>query len=794
MDDYNNVDWTDGKVNIEEITAKFRQLNDVAGSVNSTMASMGDTLSSVIERLEGTSSTPVIDSGSVELAAALDEVLGSVSQQLGISVGAAKKLAKEVSKSATNEKDAVKLIKGKAVEYKRLVKELEKGLKVNTIGSKVTKGTASAFKSWGRDTAQFGTKLTGVHLSLGSILALILQIHNETRKIYGLSMRAAGRLGGSPAQIKKVQQAMYDLRKHYMLSYEEAGKITEELTNLGFKADELADKRIPFLMPKNNKAMRAMIEEMPKLAEESANKTSTVFNAALHLTLDQEIADNAKDAFLKTIEVSKRYKDTQKRYTAEVGAAQKAHISKTIGLSTELVAIQEKYGIAVGQSGGVIKGLVQDFNQTTGSARGMYGTVIKTTEHLQKMGVQIDVKELITDWTALADKTKAYQTDLMGVLAMYNTLIRKDIADKIGLGKAPMSVRKDLAKAITSMPLELDFAWKAKLGEDLGKTVAERGIKFEQLVTDKPMEGLRRVASFLDRYAKKTGDIYQAEFRGREILQRMMPSLSKEAVMHLARASARGKFTEGSVVEMTKGYLAEAAKVRESDEAWKKGRADLIRYAGTSNRAVQKIEELVQNFIRDFFRKYVTPLFKFLAKIATYITAIYEGIQNLPFFKETGPEQKLKENLAKMGIDIKSETLEESAGKRGTVLNDIIAKASRRWYESERGKTRYAGYQLTASMGGPGSAMAQSKAHQSMQTEAEKTSVIPALEVLSERISRAVKKAPSQQAADKLIAMLESNNEKIFNQGINLAMKYASSSGRVKQARQPNVVKDPVKQ
>jgi hypothetical protein len=141
---------------------------------------------------------------------------------------------------------------------------------------------------------------------------------------------------------------------------------------------------------------------------------------------------------------------------------------------------------------------------------------------------------------------------------LYNVLIKKNVAEKLGLGKVSKPVRMDIAAAIAGMPLEASLGWKARLGRGPGGP-AERAIEFERAAKESPLIAFQRITEEMDRMLGPAGAGNTAvrEIKARQILSEMMPNLSKEGNIELARAIAKGDLTS----KKTKDIIDEQMKL-----------------------------------------------------------------------------------------------------------------------------------------------------------------------------------------------------------------------------------------
>lgn len=201
-----------------------------------------------------------------------------------------------------------------------------------------------------------------------------------------------------------------------------------------------------------------------------------------------------------------------------------------------------------------IRALATNFGLTAEQSQ-IYLEAVKNVSRTIPM---LSMGEAVKDWTELIDKTKAYNTDLLGTLALYNTLMREELADKLGLGDMPRVLRRDLAQTITGFSRDMEDGWKAALGE--GRTAAERIISFEEMNLG---EQFARAIEFAD---KKTGGFFGKEkiIASRKLLEQM--GFGREVAKELTDAMKSG----GLSTEGLRAFAMEFGKEREAMEAARK--------------------------------------------------------------------------------------------------------------------------------------------------------------------------------------------------------------------------------
>jgi hypothetical protein len=539
--------------------------------------------------------------------------------------------------------------KGKqAVHSRQLLANMKKVVSEYKKGEKSQSNQGTAWKQHVRTVQRYAGAVTGLNISLMGVVAMIVDTANIIRKINAYAKAGAAHLGDGAKAVYQTKSAMFSLRRDFALAYDEAGKVVNAITAMGFAGEDVANKA-PML--------KSVSSLNRRLVDTMAAHEQVVMNMeeANYLLKEGETHQQAYNRLMDeyTAEINKG-KEHQKNLTAEIAKMESYNKRVTreakqqVSLTSELYAIERKYGIQVQQSGGIIKTLQQDYSATNMEARNLLGVAIKMGTSLRKQGVPIGISELLEDWGKLIEKTKVYKTDLLGVLGLYNTMIKKDIAKRLGLGGVAKSVKMDIAKTMTSMALDMEFGWKARIGmrSGLGRSPVEAGIKFEKMLQESPLKGFQAVVKEL---TFMVGDIkkhpYEAEYRGRQLFQHV--GFGKESSVVLARAVASGNLTEDKVRKVVEQQLAEQKELKELEKKWAEGRVELVKSAGNIAKGQQDFQALLRKWIED--------------KIMMPLMGIYEVLQSI-YAWFAGGETAANLEYKKAGSALK-ETLNISSGK-----------------------------------------------------------------------------------------------------------------------------------
>ena len=208
---------------------------------------------------------------------------------------------------------------------------------------------------------------------------------------------------------------------------------------------------------------------------------------------------------------------------ARVGV-EKEHVRE---ITNDLVAAEYMHGISAQEGARQMVDLSNAYGVTQEHAQDLLTIVRETTKDIPGLSMG----EASSDMMDLVQLTKTYNTDLLGTLGLYNSLIRTSAAEELGLGNVAKGVRKDIAMTVAGFSQNLGEGWKAALGE--GATLAERMISFENL---DPTEQFARMAGKINEMTQQFTDPFEKEFATRKLLGEV--GFSGDAATELARTFA----------------------------------------------------------------------------------------------------------------------------------------------------------------------------------------------------------------------------------------------------------------
>lgn len=446
-------------------------------------------------------------------------------------------------------------LKMKGLETAKMWVRTEKGLVELGDRKKINANELwGSMKKTGSELKGFATSTAGVQLSLVGIIALILEGLNVMRKIGAMSHQASVHWGNIGASAARANKTIWDIHTGFKKSVDESGALVIGLARTGFTSRDVA----------------TTYKSITKTTREQVDLTNQlgVFQGGV-------LSSNIKiHGYLK--------KQTQERQTQ-------------YGLAMMFQARETEYGVSVSTQAKTVKELAMGFDISATGADNMAGAVMRSALAMHKaaedgtdIGNALSVEDVLADWAELSQKTRAYNTDLMGTLAIYNTLMRKDIAKSLGLGGIPAAARRDIAKTFAGMSAELADGWKAALGE--GGTPAEAILNFESMGVGKQIES---VANFVTKHIG--GGLANQILQTRKILESM--GVSKESQVYLARMLTSGKSDDikkaAQMIEKEKS-AAEAQLKKE-----KEGQNNLVKSAQSTAASLTSLQDLLRQWIMD---------------------------------------------------------------------------------------------------------------------------------------------------------------------------------------------------
>ena len=522
-------------------------------------------------------------------------------------------------------------MKKQAEEREKEKKDLEK--KKKFYGSAKDQGKRAL-----SDVKGFSRSVTGMSLSLGGILALLLKATNNVNRMAGFGKQAAQQLGGADRDVKKLGRAVSGLHHTFLLTADEAGGVVNALTQMGMTAEEVSGKGF-------KKIQKSMKDMKSASTEEHRLNAKRAFTEADNM---KRTAADRKRLFDKgNNEVRLMNKIKRGMAATETSAANKqARAQETqIGAAKELYAIQVQYGLAIQQSATAVVTLEREFAASNVEARNMLGAAIKVGQKLDNIGLT----EVVSDWQTMIQQAGTYQTHVMGILALYKTMLSTE-KDSFWAKGIPTSVRKDVAGTIAGWNKNLSFGLKAWLitkdeaQKGMGSSsVAARGMMFEK------MTGEGRYGELFVKFAEKMktdvakggGDEYTQMKKVRGMSEKF--GFGKDASRYLAEFIVQGKGSNKGIQALGDKFAKEKKAVEESEKKWATQRGSLITHAADTARNIMTMEQRIRKAINRFAEKYVMPIITGINVVLSYLRLLVPGAPT---------KEDQAANLAKVMVDL----------------------------------------------------------------------------------------------------------------------------------------------
>jgi len=601
-------------------------------SMEASMAKMATSSATVADAMQGMQTSmggmreymETVNTSSDSLDAALKEIVTTVNYMArGID-----EVADSVKESTTNMQKFNKETKS-AAKNAGMISKFYAKMKKDIKG--LPKSTASFAKS-------SAAQVTGMSIGLGTIVTLLLKAANNMRMLSGMTRQASAHFEGGQKQIGSARAAVMQLRRGFAATYEEAGGVVSSLAQMGMSAKEIEGTH--FKKKTWIEGPVAMTEELKRLSKSEYNAFKDVGRLQRDLSDNQTTMTDEefehKKGLMKERMWDQEYssqrqmriiKDQKEASIAAHEASEKTRrreYKTTYGAAQELYAIEKAFGVKVQQSGMFVKQMEQDYGKANDEARKMLGAAIATATQIDNIGVD----ELLSDWQKMINSAQTYKTDVNGILALYNTMMRKEA--QMGLKGVPVGVRKDIAATVTSWKASMDLGMKARLGK--GATPAERALEFENIDYG---EQLSRAMNFLREIVPEgieggtAAEKSRAKIKVRKMAEKM--EFPPDVQKHLADAVVEGKITSEETKKMNAQYEAERDAVAKNEKIWNEQRGKLIEHAGKTATKLLTIQQLLERKAADFAANYLQPIVNWLSEIWGAVSKLWED-----------PEQKLE--------------------------------------------------------------------------------------------------------------------------------------------------------
>ena len=592
---------------IDSIASSSTTVSETMGAVQTSVSSMNDYLETISGSMGSFSTiSKELLTTMNSLSWAMDEIAEDQKDQLS------------VQRKILNEEKTALRIAGQRVKLRKQEVSTQKKL-ASQIGKHANEAKNFAKSSF--------AQVTGMSIGLGTIITLLVKAANNMRILSGMTRQAAMHFEGGLEQIGSARSAVMQLRKGFRQSYEEAGKVVTMLAQMGMSAKEIEGvhyktrkwtgdriKLTADLVKYDKMEKNAALDSLriqDKMSKDQARMTDEEFAHYKGLALEREA--DAKSA----AEDAKRIIEEQKTTFEAAEKKRQRAFKTTYGAAQELYAIEKSYGISVQQSGLFVKKLEQDYGKLNEEARTMLGVAIKSATEIDNIGVQ----ELIDDWQRLIAQAQTYKTDVMGIIALYNTMMRSE--EKMGLKGVPISVKKSIVETVTAWKASLDLGLKARLGAPSAGGPAARALEFEEAGY---AEQLKRFMEF----ARSQVDVTKkavATVKVRELakLYEFPPDVQK----WLADAVVEGKINNEKTTEQLKAYEEEKKRIAENEKIWREDRGTMIANAELTAKRLLTIQELIQRWAEDIAARYLRPILDWLSEVYFAISKLWKSDEDI---------------------------------------------------------------------------------------------------------------------------------------------------------------------
>lgn len=356
-------------------------------------------------------------------------------------------------------------------------------------------------------------------------------------------------------------------------------------------------------------------------------------------------------------------------------------------INKELVALEQVQGISVKESGGHVANLMNNFGLTAESAMNTYFAARDMSKEMG--GSVLSMDEVVNDWMELGNLTKVYNTDLQTTLGFYNTLVRKDIAEKLGLGKVPVDLRRNLAKTVVGFSQDLSDGMKAALGTfgEEGMSMTEGILNFEAMSVE---QQFKKAVGWMEEKTKElTGADKQIAVR--QLLKTNLSFDSAELRKVFAEAFSGGAFSG----EKMDRVMNEIAKQRqEAAEAVKNGptiQKGILETGKEVSRGLQTLQELLSKWFKDLLlsskgvQVAVEALIKAIPVILRSIENLINGKSISTVFKELG----MPAGSGLEGLKKSKEEIDEMIGNALLEKLGVIENTADRSARLDRSNKKY---------------------------------------------------------------------------------------------------------
>lgn len=354
--------------------------------------------------------------------------------------------------------------------------------------------------------------------------------------------------------------------------------------------------------------------------------------------------------------------------------------ARGLNITQQLVAVEKVYGQTVTAQLGDMTSLV---NMSSRLERASYNTLDPAQTYLDTIRQtaedipMLSMDDAISDVKELAAITKGYNTELLGTLALYNSMARQDAANRLGLGNVGRDVRKNIAKELTGAANKMDLGWKIVLGERqlkkegkdeeaLSPGAAAR--TYEQTLAKAPMKAFDTMAEFLIEGAKSMGGTVADQMR--LFVQPWLeanPGFGPDEARALTAVIEKVMTKGGTSTDFGKKALGFQAKAK-ADEQAAKGKQEAV--IKTGEQIAVGMTDLIE-LLKIWIEGYILP---FIADVSAALSKWFGdsyAVTSKPGEYGGVTEQKIIDALqGNLKGTTAVENLTAEAGGRGFLMRD----------------------------------------------------------------------------------------------------------------------------
>jgi hypothetical protein len=513
------------------------------------------------------------------------------------------------------------------------------------------KAIVGHLKEQGRELVGLVKNFAASNFSIGFIIAKTIELYNMQRKISGMAQQTAFHWGGGADNIKAAHGEINKLRLQFHISADEAGNFVKDLAKGGVNAAALS------------RHMGRTQTYMNVLGVEGKKNEIVMKKQA---GIGELILANEMQSLMS--------RGDQHKYMQRIMREENV-------LSAEGLTVDEARSAKWHNAFTIMRGIQEG------------------AEELRKTGSEITMEEFVSDVSDLRSLQRDYNTELLGTIGLYSTLLgkAKDIKGVVGKdlieGLGSEETRKGIGKTIAGMGDALSDGWKAAI---MGSGV--QGIfDFENL--EDPQK-FKAVGQFIQKNIG--GSIETQLLTARKILSPLGFGTreSKKMAEWITTGGGKGEGLNKAVAEMEKMQKEVAARQKQQElgvrsqitsETHLKGILKAFDHLDKNGMKVVGVGEQIataltplDQLIREWAEKFFMPMVKYLEILAKWavggdvVTSIIEAAGLGEFMSEITGEAdfKRKEEIAQGNLQKQRNMYENLSGPFKSFLSESVIAAN----------------------------------------------------------------------------------------------------------------------